>query len=229
METQIQNRFAMRTLSPEEITLIDQRLESLKIQYLEIYHELRDHYFTELEKKSAEDFEATFQQLNETFAWSVVKKMEKELRKATTKQIGSLQLKALRFWELSGAELSIALLILGSLVCSFFFLDLPAFFSATGIIAISGSIVMWALLGWRKSFNFSLNRQKPIGSFSAAILIRLSPVYGFFGYTPLGIRLSGGNSEDLIYSILFIGLGLVMTIFLLTIVKISFDKKLKTA
>ena len=46
METQIQNRFAMRTLSPEEITLIDQRLESLKIQYLEIYHELRDHYFT---------------------------------------------------------------------------------------------------------------------------------------------------------------------------------------
>ena len=58
----------MRKLSEQEIARIDQRLESLKIFYLEIYHEIRDHYFTELEKKPVEEFEATFQQLNETFA-----------------------------------------------------------------------------------------------------------------------------------------------------------------
>lgn len=73
----------MRTLYQKEIAKINQRLESLKINFLEIYHEIRDHYFTELEKKPVEEFEATIQELNETFAWSVVKGMGKELRKAT--------------------------------------------------------------------------------------------------------------------------------------------------
>ena len=219
----------MRTLSPKEIARIDQRLESLKIQYLEIFHELRDHYFTELEKKSAAEFETTFLQLNEAFAWSVVKKMEKELRRATVKQIGELQWQALRFWKLSPWEISVAVMILVGLVTAYSIFGFSAIFTGMGIISISGSLLIWAKLGWIKSLNFSLTHHKPISGFYAAMLIRLGFVYGFFVYAPLGIRLSGGYDPNLFFSLLFICLGLAMTLFLLTLVKITFDQKLKTA
>ncbi len=219
----------MRTLSPQEISRIDQRLESLNIQYLEIHHEIRDHYFIELEKKPAAEFEATFQQLNETFGWSVVRRMEKELRKATVKQIGALQWLAVRFWELSLWELLVVILILASLITAYSFFGFSAIFSGMGIIAISGSAIIWTKLGWRKSLNFSLTRHKPIPGFSAAMLIRLSLVYGFFTYAPIGIQWSGGYEPNPIFSILFISLGLTMTIYLLTLVKVSVEKKPKTA
>jgi len=218
----------MRTLTTQEIARIDQRLESLKIQYLEIYHELRDHYFTELEKKPAEEFEAVFQKLNETFAYSVVRKMEKELRKATIKQIGDLQWQALRFWKLSPREISVAVMILAGLVTTYSIFGFSAIFTGMGIISISGSLLIWAKLGWIKSLNFSLTRHKPISGFSAAILIRISLVYGLFAFAPMGIRMSGGYDPNLFFSLLFISLGLAMTLFLLTLVKVAFDQKLKT-
>jgi len=229
MENQIQNSFAMRTLSTPEISRIDQRLESLKIYYLEIHHEIRDHYFTELEKKPQAEFETTFQQLNEAFSWSVVRKMEKELRKATIKQIGDLQRQALLFWELRPREILVVILILGSLVTAYSFFGFSAIFSGMGIIAIVGSVIIWTKLGWRKSLNFSLTRHKPISGHSAAMLIRLSFVYGFFTYAPMGIGLSGGYEPNPIFSTLFISLGLTMTIYLLTLVKVTVDKKIKTA
>ena len=218
----------MRMLSEPEISQIDQPLESLKIQYLEIFQELRDHYFTELEKKPVDEFEPTFQQLNETFAWSVVKGMEKELRKATVKQIGNLQLQALKFWKLSPWELSLAVLILVGLITTYFVFGFSAIFCGMGIISISGSLLIWAKLGWIKSLNFSLTRHKPIEGFSSAMIIRLSFVYGFFVYAPIGIRLSRGYDPHLFFSLLFISLGLTMTFYLLTLVKVSFDKIQKT-
>lgn len=218
----------MRTLSPQEIARIDQRLESLKIQYLEIFHEIRDHYFTELEKKTVDEFEAIFQQLNETFAWSVVKKMEKELRKATVKQIGELQWQALKFWKLSPCEISVAVMIFSGLVTIYSIFGFSAISTCMGIISISGSLLIWAKLGWIKSLNFSLTRNKPIRGFSAAMLIRLGFVYGLFAFVPMGIRTSTGYSPSPILSFLFISIGLGMTIFLLTLVKVAFDQKLKT-
>jgi hypothetical protein len=128
----------MRTLSSQEITQIDQRLESLKIQYLEIYHELRDHYFTELEKKSAEEFEAVFQELNETFAWSVVKGMEKNLYKVAGKQIKEIQWEMIKFWKSDNANFYITPLAILLLIPTYYFLDVEGVILLIGIIGLIG-------------------------------------------------------------------------------------------
>lgn len=137
----------MRKLTPIEIARIDQRLESLKIFYLEIYHEIRDHFFTELEKKSSEEFEATFQLLNETFAWSVVKGMEKEVRKATNRQIGQLQLDSLKFWNLDWKENLTHTSWLGLLIFAFVKFGINGLMFATSILAFLVILGIWHKLG----------------------------------------------------------------------------------
>jgi hypothetical protein len=229
METQIQNRFAMRTLSPEEITLIDQRLESLKIQYLEIHHEIRDHYFTELEKKSAEDFEATFQQLNETFAWSVVKKMEKELRKATTKQIGLLQLDSLKFWNLSWKENLAYASWLAFLILAFINFGVSGLMFTTGVLAIAVVLGIWSILGVKNFFTLSITRHKPLKSFDVGVFSMMGFAFGLLSWIQLGSKLS---KDDAIFDISQFILGMIITIFslyLFSLIKITFDRKLKKA
>ncbi|MBA4301404.1 hypothetical protein SAMN03080617_00551 [Algoriphagus alkaliphilus] len=167
----------MRTLSPQEIARIDQRLESLKIQYLEIYHELRDHYFTELEKKPTEEFEVNFQQLNETFAWSVVKKMEKELEKNVSKQVLVAQLKFLKFWNrgingllISFASLSILVICIIAIPAS----ELLLVFLAIIICTSAGVFIIK-----RDALSFSL-RHKPISVRSTTVLKRVGILNNLF-------------------------------------------------
>ena len=219
----------MRTLSPQEIIRIDQRLESLKIYYLEIHHEIRDHYFTELEKKPAAEFEAAFQQLNEAFAWSVVRRMEKELLKAKNQQIGALQWKVLKFLNLNSTEILLAVLVLVGLIGSYLGFGFSGIFTGSGIIAIFGAGIIWRVLGWKNSLNFSLTRHKPIDGFSAAILTRISLVYGFFSFFTTGFSLNGSYSPNPFFSFLISCLVLVMTLYVLTLIKATFDHKKKTA
>ncbi len=89
----------MRKLSELEIQKIDRRLKSLQIRYTEVFEEIRDHYITALEQVSLENFVAKKEVLDETFAWSVVKGMDKELEKNVSKQIGVAQLDILKFWN----------------------------------------------------------------------------------------------------------------------------------
>lgn len=167
----------MRTLSPQEIARIDQRLDSLKIQYLEIFHELRDHYFTELEKKPAEEFEVTFQQLNETFAWSVVKKMEKELEKNVSKQVLVAQLEFLKFWNrgIKGQLISFASLSF-LVICIFTFpaSELLLVFLAIIICTSAGVFVIK-----RDALFFSLSH-KPVSIRSTTVLKRVGILNNLF-------------------------------------------------
>jgi hypothetical protein len=128
----------MRTLSTQEIAQIDHRLESLKIQYLEIFHELRDHYFTELEKKPVEEFEVTFKLLNETFAWSVVKGMEKNLYKVAGKQIKEMQWDMIKFWKSDNTNFYITPLAILFLIPTYFFLEVEGVVLLIGIIGLIG-------------------------------------------------------------------------------------------
>ena len=87
----------MRQLSELEIQKIDQRLKRLQIRYTEVFEEIRDHYITALEQVSLENFVAKKEILDEEFAWSVVKGMDKELEKNVSKQVLLSQLDFLKF------------------------------------------------------------------------------------------------------------------------------------
>lgn len=219
----------MRTLSLQEIARIDQRLESLKIQYLEIFHELRDHYFTELEKTPVEEFEATFQQLNETFAWSVVKKMEKELRKATNRQIGQLQLDSLKFWNLSFKENLVYASWIGFLMLAFVNFGVTGLMFTTAILAAAVILGIWYSLGFKDSMNLSITRHKPLNSLKVGIFSRMGLAFGMLPWIHFGTKLS---SDDAIFDMSQFILGMIIVLFslyLFSLLKITFDKKLKTA
>ena len=109
----------MRKLSDLEFNSIQTRLESLQIGYVEIYDELLDHYISQLEKKDVSDFKKEFENLNETFAWSVVKGMEKNLEKQTNKLIAKIQWESLKIWKFSPNDFFTGLLIAGLMFISF--------------------------------------------------------------------------------------------------------------
>ncbi len=218
----------MRTLSPQEIARIDLRLESLKIQYLEIFHELRDHYFTELEKRPAEEFGSTFQQLNETFAWSVVRNMEKELRNATNRQIGQLQLDSLKFWNLSLKENLVYISWIGFLMLAFVNFGVTGLMFTTAILAAAVILGIWSILGVKNFLTLSITRHKPLKSFDVGVFSRLGFGFGLLSWIHFGTKL---NSDDAIFDITQFILGIIIalaSLYLFSLVKITFDKKLKT-
>ncbi|MBC6366609.1 hypothetical protein [Algoriphagus sp. AK58] len=218
----------MRTLSPQEINRIDQRLESLKIQYLEIFHELRDHYFTELEKKSEEEFDASFQQLNEAFAWSVVKKMEKELRKATNRQIGHLQLDSLKFWNLGWEENLAYASWSVLLILAFVNFGVTGLLFTTSILAFMVILGIWYKLGVKDALNLSISRHKPLNSLKVGVFSRIGFAFGMLTWIHFGTKLS---SDDAILDSSQFILGFIIllaSLYLLSLVKVAFDQKLKT-
>ncbi|AMQ57677.1 hypothetical protein [Algoriphagus sanaruensis] len=218
----------MRKLSPQEIVRIDQRLESLKIFYLEIYHEIRDHYFTELEKKPVEEFEAIFQQLNETFAWSVVKGMEKEVRKATNRQIGQLQLDSLKFWNLGWKENLTYAAWLGLLIFAFVKFGINGLMFATSILAFMVILGIWYKLGFKDALNLSISRHKPLNSLKVGVFSRIGFAFGMLSWIHFGTKLSYDdailNSPKFILGFII----LVASLYLLSLVKVAFYHKLKT-
>ena len=219
----------MRKLSEQEIARIDQRLGSLKIFYLEIYHEIRDHYFTELEKKPVEEFEATFQQLNETFAWSVVKGMEKEVRKATNRQIGQLQLDSLKFWNLGWKENLTYASWLGLMVLAFLNFGITGLMFATSILAFMVIIGIWHKLGFKDALNLSITRHKPLNSLKVGVFSRMGFAFGMLPWIHFGTKLS---SDDAIFDSSQFILGFIIllaSLYLLSLVKVAFDQKLKPA
>ena len=219
----------MRTLSPQEISQIDQRLESLKIQYLEILHELRDHYFTELEKKSSEEFEGTFQQLNETFAWSVVKKMEKEVRKATNRQIGQLQLDSLKFWNLNWKENLAYASWSAFLILAFVNFGVNGLMFTTAILAIAVVFGIWSILGIKNFFTLSITRHKPLKSFDVGVFSRMGFAFGLLSWIHFGTKLSSADAIFDSSQFIFGFIIFLASLFLFSLVKVAFGKKLKTA
>lgn len=219
----------MRTLSPKEIYRIDQRLKSLKIFYLEIYHEIRDHYFTDLEKKPVEEFEATFQQLNETFAWSVVKRMEKEVRKATNRQISQLQLDSLKFWNLDWKENLTYASWLGLMVLAFSNFGVVGLMFTTSILAFMVILGIWHKLGFKDALNLSITRHKPLNSLKVGVFSRIGFAFGMLSWIHFGTKLS---SDDAIFDSSQFIFGLIIllaSLYLISLVKVAFDQKLKPA
>jgi hypothetical protein len=167
----------MRKLSELEIQKIDQRLKSLKIRYIEIYEEIRDHYITALEQVSLEKFDAKKEVLDDEFAWSVVKKMEKELSEQVSKQVLVAQLEFLKFWNHGIKGLLIAFVGLTALVISIFSIppsELILVFLAIIICTAAGVFIIK-----RDALSFSLSH-KTVSISSAIALKRIGILNSVF-------------------------------------------------
>lgn len=144
-----------RTLTDTEIQAIKDRLDSLNVSYLEIYHELMDHYVTALEQVEPEEFDRKKESLDEEFAWSVVRDMEKQLLNYVSSELKNSQLESLKFWKMdfwrvfvvfSFSVFLIAIYEMISLDVMMVFSFLPAFAILIAFLYHSGNY-----------FSFSLN------------------------------------------------------------------------
>ena len=178
----------MRKLSEEEITSIHSRLKSLHIRYTEVYEEIFDHYCTTLENASEVEFNYIFAQLNETFAWSVVKRMDKNLRKASSHQVNKIQLDSLKVWKLNTISLSILLIAIACSLSISYYLGSSALICFVGIIGLVGLTIFF--LKYRSTINFSFNiwKQAPINSFSSVIYGRFCLFIGVFPQAFIGFN-----------------------------------------
>jgi hypothetical protein len=217
----------MRILSSQEIARIDQRLESLKIQYLEILHELRDHYFTELEKKSNEEFEATFQQLNETFAWSVVKKMERQAGKASEKQINEMRWEMLKFWKPNNPDFYITPLSILLILPMFILFDVEGVTLMMGIVGILGIPVSWMALV--DKFKFIPKRLS--FQFDTALSYQLYNKSGFFigGALLILVAINNWNSSNpgMVGRIMIWIIAIPHLLYYLTLIRVALNWKYK--
>jgi hypothetical protein len=89
----------MRRLSPIELEWIHTRLKSLHIRYTEVFEEIFDHYHSALEECSEANSDQVLYKLNEDFTRDIVKKMERELLKASKKQVTQMQIESFKLWK----------------------------------------------------------------------------------------------------------------------------------
>lgn len=82
----------MRTLSETEIQTIKTRLDRCQISYQEVYNELFDHYVSELEHASEEEFPHRKEALDHAFNWSTIRQMEKQQVTLATRDLDKLLL-----------------------------------------------------------------------------------------------------------------------------------------
>ncbi|MGY6520371.1 MAG: hypothetical protein ACXIUD_01490 [Mongoliitalea sp.] len=136
----------MRKLSETEIQTIQTRLDRCLIAYQEIYDELLDHYISALEQESEENFLKKKEELDDTFSWSVIKGMEKELEKSVWKEFLRTARSSYQVWTLGWKKLGILLLV-GLLATPVFQLTGP---EGTYIVS---ALILFSLVGFSIYFN----------------------------------------------------------------------------
>jgi hypothetical protein len=198
----------MRKLSELEIQKIDQRLKSLKIRYIEIYEEIRDHYITALEQVSLEKFDAKKEVLDDEFAWSVVRKMEKELSKQVSKQVLVAQLEFLKFWNHGIKGLLIALVGLSAIVITTF--SIPPSELILVFLAIIICTAVGVFIIKRDALSFSLSH-KTVSISSAIALKRIGILNSVFLWI-YGMPNIFTNGAILTNTLFVAGMGIVTVI-----------------
>lgn len=136
----------MRSLTETEIQTIKTRLDRCLIAYQEIYDELLDHYITALEQLPEEEFLQKKEELDDTFSWSVIKSMEKELEKSAWKEFLRTARSSYKIWTLGWKKIAL-LLIIGILIVPIF-----QFTGPEGTYIVS-AFVLFSLVGFSIYFN----------------------------------------------------------------------------
>ena len=136
----------MRTLTETETQTIKARLDRCLIAYQEIYDELLDHYISALEQVSVKEFLEKKEELDDTFSWSVIKGLEKELEKSAWKEFLLTARSSYKIWTLGWKKLGI-LLFVGLL-----FIPVFQFTGPEGTYIVS-ALVLFSLVGFSIYFN----------------------------------------------------------------------------
>lgn len=178
----------MRKLTSLELEKIHNRLNSLHIRYTEVYEEIFDHYCTSLENAPILDSPAIFARLNETFAWSVVTRMDKTRRKTSNQQMNKMQLDSLKIWKHNTISVIILLIALATSLSVSYYLGTLALVSFVGIVGLIGFIMFF--IKHRSTINFSFNiwKEVPTNSFSSVVHGRFSLFIGIFPQAFIGIN-----------------------------------------
>ncbi|WP_425635906.1 hypothetical protein ACPUEN_10865 [Algoriphagus yeomjeoni] len=161
----------MRKLSEEELKWIHTRLKSLHIRYTEVYEEIFDHYCTTLENTPELESPRAIAKLNQSFAWSVVKNMDKELEKNVSKQMNLVQIAYLKFWNFGSKGFLVVLGVVIGVVLFFAVVPETELLISLLIIVSVGLIIAKYIL--QKNLPFTL-KHKPIGSWPASVAKRIS-------------------------------------------------------
>jgi hypothetical protein len=96
MEDQIQNRFAMRHLTEEELKLVQTAIIAKDLTVLEVIAEIYDHYITHLEGFSEEEFKSELAKLESIWIYPYCRDLQSELSNNVNKSIRSLQWKLIK-------------------------------------------------------------------------------------------------------------------------------------
>jgi hypothetical protein len=177
----------MRKLNPGELKVINDRLRSLYIKYTEVYEEILDHYCTTLENTPELESPRAIAKLNQTFAWSVVKKMEKTRRKASNQQMNKMQLDSLKIWKLNTISVFILLITVAASLSISNYLGTSALISFVGIVGLAGFTLFFIKHRLTINFSFNIWKQIPSNSFSSVIYGRFCLFIGIFPHAFIGI------------------------------------------
>ena len=153
----------MRKLSDIEIQILKERLDRLLIAYVEIYDELLDHYITALEQFPSEEFQTKKQLLDDEFAWSVVKGMEKQLVKTAWREIAIASKSSYKVWKLGAKKMGI-LIFSFFLFASIFQLLGPEYFYALALVSYGGLFILIIYLNRKNlhlSFSLAVEKHRP--------------------------------------------------------------------
>ena len=169
----------MRKLDESELTQIQNRLNALKIYFVELNDELYDHYVTELEKLPETEFQQAMERLNESFAWSVVRKMERNFRKISNQEVTSLQLDSLKFWKRGQFNWGLVLTMLTLATSSYLLFGLEGLFNFIAVSSVATAFFIWLQQGKELSLNLDPKKNKPVKMLSAAAVARLGSFFSF--------------------------------------------------
>ena len=172
----------MRKLTDIEIQIIKDRLDSLSLSYIEIYNELLDHYVTALEQVDPEGFVEKKEMLDDEFAWSVVRNMEKELLKNVSQELQNSQLEALKFWKMDFWRVLGIFTYTTLLILIFQFVNLDVMMVFSFLPALGIMIVLLYHSGNYFSFNIDPNYHRPRNVILQAALGRYQLVLNFSNF-----------------------------------------------
>jgi hypothetical protein len=138
------NQSDMRKLNPDELNAIHTQLKSLHIRYTEVHEEVFDHYHSALEESSEANSNQVLYSLNENFTSDTVKKMEKELLKASKKQVTQMQIESFKFWkyDIKTAIIFLILSLTSILIAAFFSKFILCIWLS--IVIIGGLVLMFS-------------------------------------------------------------------------------------
>jgi hypothetical protein len=222
----------MRKLTELELIQIQNRLAALQIYFEELYNELYDHYVSELEKLTETEFQKTMARLNESFAWSIVRKMEQNIRKTSNQEVSKMQLDSLKFWKKDQFNWFLVIVMITLSAGSFMLFKLEGLFNCIAILCIVTAVYVWFRQGRGLSLNLDPKKQKPVKMLSAAIVGRLGSFFSFGSLLLFLLSLQDPSGNPGLFGLIigFLISGLLLTgLYSLLIVsaRIKTSKKLK--